>query len=116
MLNYLISAGGIKVEQTTLRDETLTFVQRLTVAVGNTTNTALVFSLQSSKRESLEYINLLKTIDHLAARKDQRREPVEMDEVLHVIQRRLLAKIPDETDATPAASTYQEIITQMKRA
>ena len=116
VLNYLISAGGIKVEQTTLRDETLTFVQRLTVAVGNTTNTALVFSLQSSKRESLEYINLLKTIDHLAARKDQRREPVEMDEVLHVIQRRLLAKIPGEGDATPAASTYQEIITQMKRA
>ena len=116
VLNYLISAGGIKIEQTTLRDETLTFLQRLTVAVGNTTNTAMVFSLQSSKRESLEYISLLKTIDHLAARKDQRREPVEMDEILYVIQRRLLAKIPDEGDATPAASTYQEIITQMKRA
>ena len=59
VLNYLISAGGVKVEQTTLRDETLTFLQRLTVAVGNTPNTALVFSLQSSKRESLEYVNLL---------------------------------------------------------
>jgi hypothetical protein len=116
VLNYLISAGGIKVEQTTLRDETLTFLLRLTVSVGNTTNTALVFSLQSSKRESLEYINLLQTIDHLAARKDQRREPVEMDEILHVIQRRLLAKIPSEKDATPVASTYQDIITQMKRA
>jgi predicted AAA+ superfamily ATPase len=75
-LSYLISAGGVKVEQTTLRDETLTFLQRLTVAVGNTNNTALVFSLQSSKRESLEYVNLLQTVDHLAARKDQRREPV----------------------------------------
>jgi hypothetical protein len=116
VLNYLISAGGIKVEQTTLRDETLIFLQRLTVAVGNTSNTALVFSLQSSKRESLEYVNLLNMVDHLAARKDQRREPVEMDEVLHVIQRRLLAKIPDEADATPAATTYQEIITQMKRS
>ena len=89
---------------------------------GFTTRRWLVFAatlreglwLQSSKRESLEYINLLKTIDHLAARKDQRREPVEMDEVLHVIQRRLLAKIPDEEDAIPAASTYQEIITQMR--
>jgi len=116
VLNYLISAGGIRVEQTTLRDETLTFLQRLTVAVGNTSNTALVFSLQSSKRESLEYVNLLNMVDHLAARKDQRREPVEMDEVLHVIQRRLLARIPDESDGTPAATTYQEIITQMKRS
>ncbi len=115
-LNYLISAGGVKVEQTTLRDETLTFLQRLTVAVGNTDNTALVFSLQSSKRESLEYVNLLQTVDHLAARKDQRREPVEGNEILSVIQRRLLAKLPKDEEAIPAAAAYQEIVTQMRRA
>jgi uncharacterized protein len=115
-LQYLISAGGIKVEQTTLRDETLTFLQRLTVAVGNTSNTALVFSLQSSKRESLEYLNLLQTVDHLAARKDQRREPVEGNEILSVIQRRLLAKLPTDAQAAPAATAYQEIVTQMRRA
>ncbi|MBI4329820.1 MAG: DUF499 domain-containing protein [Chloroflexi bacterium] len=115
-LNYLISAGGVKIEQTTLRDETLTFLQRLTVAVGNTNNTALVFSLQSSKRESLEYVNLLQTVDHLAARKDQRREPVEGNEILAVIQRRLLAKLLDADDAAPAAAAYQEIVTQMRRA
>jgi hypothetical protein len=115
-LQYLISAGGIKIEQTTLRDETLTFLQRLTTAVGNTTNTALVFTLQSSKRESLEYVNLLQTVDHLAARKDQRREPVEGNEVLSVIQRRLLAKLPTDAEAVPAAMAYQEIVTQMRRA
>ncbi len=116
VLNYLISAGGVKIHQTTLRDETMTFLQRLTVAVGNTPNTALVFSLQSSARESLQYVNLLQTVDHLAARKDQRREPVEGNEILSVIQRRLLAKIPDEAQATPAATAYQEIVTQMRRA
>ncbi len=116
VLNYLISTGGIKVHQTTLRDETLTFLQRLTVAVGNAPKTALVFSLQSSKRESLEYVNLLQTIDHLAARKDQRREPVEGNEVLAVIQRRLLSTLPGPTQTTPAATAYQEIVTQMRRA
>jgi len=116
VLNYLISAGGVRIEQTTLRDETLTFLQRLTVAVGNTANTALVFSLQSSKRESLEYTSLLQTVDHLAARKDQRREPVEGNEILSVIQRRLLAKIPPTEDAAPAAAGYQEVVTQMRRA
>lgn len=115
VLQYLISAGGVKIHQTTLRDETLTFLQRLTVAVGNTTNTALVFSLQSSKRESLEYTNLLQTVDHLAARKDQLREPVEGKEVLAVIQRRLLARIPTGEEASPAAMAYQDIVTQMKR-
>jgi len=116
VLNYLISAGGVRIHQTTLRDETMTFVQRLTAAVGNTRSTALVFSLQSSKRESLEYVNLLQTVDHLAARKDQRREPVEGNEILAVIQRRLLGKMPMEADSTPAAAAFQEIVTQMRRA
>src|SRR4030042_1055449 len=52
----------------------------------------------------------------VAARKDQRREPVEGNEILAVIQRRLLAKIPDETQATPAATAHQEIVTHMRRA
>jgi len=116
VLEYLISAGGISVGDTTLRDETINFVKRLTTAVGNCPKTALVFSLQSSKRESLEYINLLQTLDHLAARKDQRREPVEGNEILLVIQRRLLGKLPEASEATPAAAAYQEIVTQMRRA
>jgi len=116
VLEYLISAGGIKVEKTTLRDETLSFLKRLTVAVANTANTALVFSLQSSKRESLEYLNILQTVDHLAARKDQRREPVEGNEILSVIQRRLLAKLPEPEASKPVATAYQEIVTQMRRA
>jgi hypothetical protein len=116
VLQYLISAGGLKIHQTTLRDETLTFLQRLTAAVGNVKSTALVFSLQSSKRESLEYVNLLQTVSHLAARKDQQREPVEKDEILAVIQRRLLAKLPDAAQASPAAEEYREIVTKMRRA
>ena len=35
VLQYLISAGGVKIHQTTLRDETFTFLQRLTAAVSN---------------------------------------------------------------------------------
>ena len=75
----------------------------------------MVFSLQSSKRESLEYVNLFQTVDHLAARKDQLREPVEGKEVLSVIQRRLLARIPTAEESFPAANAYQEVVTQMKR-
>lgn len=116
MLQYLISAGGIKIHDTTLRDETMTFLQRLTVTVTNTDNTALVFSLQSSKRESLEYINLLQTVDHLAARKDQRREPVEGNEIMLVVQRRLLSRVPTAEQASPAATAYQDVYTQMRKA
>lgn len=116
VLEYLISAGGINIGGTTLRDETINFVKRLTTAVGVCRKTALVFSLQSSKRESLEHINLLQMLDHMAARKDQRREPVEGNEVLSVIQRRLLAKMPSEADSTPAATAFQSDVTGMRRA
>lgn len=116
LLEYLISAGGIRVEQTTLRDETVTFLKRLTVAVGSVENAMMVYSLQSSKRESLEYDNLLRTIEHLAARKDQRREPVEGNEILHVVQRRLLARLPSESTALGAAEAYRQEFSQMRRA
>ena len=116
LLEYLISAGGVRVEQTTLRDETLSFLKRLTVAVGNVPNAVLVYSLQSSKRESLEYIGLLQTVEHLAARKDQRREPVEKEEILNVIQRRLLSGPVDANAATNVAEAYRQLFTQMRRA
>ncbi len=116
LLQYLISAGGIRIEQTTLRDETLSFLQRLTAAVGSVDNAVLVYSLQSSKRESLEYTNLLQTVEHLAARKDQRREPVEGNEILNVIQRRLLASVPDAHAAATTAETYGKVFTQMRRS
>ena len=115
-LEYLISAGGVRVEQTTLRDETLSFLKRLTVAVGSVDNSVLVYSLQSSKRESLEYTSLLNTVEHLAARKDQRREPVEGNEILNVIQRRLLARTPDQTVAMSVAESHRQVFTQMRRA
>ena len=116
LLQYLISAGGIRIEQTTLRDETLSFLQRLTAAVGSVDDAVLVYSLQSSKRESLEYTSLLQIVEHLAARKDQRREPVEGNEILNVIQRRLLAGTPDPSAASAAADAYGQVFTQMRRA
>ena len=116
LLEYLISAGGIRVEQTTLRDETLSFLKRLTVAVGNVDDAVLVYSLQTSTRETLEYTSLLNTVEHLAARKDQRREPVEGNEILNVIQRRLLAEPPDPAAAKSAAEACAQVFTQMRRA
>ena len=116
LLQYLISAGGIRVEETTLRDETLSFLQRLTAAVGSVDDAALVYSLQSSKRESLEYTGLLQTVEHLAARKDQRREPVEGNEILNVIQRRLLDGTPDAGAVAASADAYGQVFTQMRRA
>lgn len=55
VLMYLIKAGGVQVNDSKLREQTLVFIQSLTSAVSNTSNTALVFSLQSSRpNESMD--------------------------------------------------------------
>jgi len=116
-LEYLINAGGVKVIKTDLREQTLNFIKELTVAVANAPKTVVLLALPSSQpRETLQHSQLLQTLDHFVGRKDALREPVEQDEVFKVIQRRLLAKMPDDTVAGAAASAYQEIFTQMRKA
>jgi len=117
VLQYLISAGGHKIHDTTLRDETLIFLQRLTVAVGNTAKSALVYSLPSSDpRQALSYLALLQTVSDLANRKDQLREPVVDDEVCRVLQRRLLEQMPEDKIAAATAAAYQQVFTQARKA
>jgi hypothetical protein len=116
-LEYLINAGGVKVVNTDLREQTLNFLKELSVAASNSPNTVVLIALPSSQpRETLQHSQLLQTLDHFVGRKDTLREPVEQDEVFKVIQRRLLEKMPDEAVAGAAASVYQEIFTQMRKA
>ena len=116
-LEYLINAGGVKVLKTDLREQTLNFLKELTVAAANAPKTVVLMALPSSKpSETLQHSQLLQTLDHFVGRKDALREPVEQDEVFKVIQRRLLEKMPEDAVAGAAASAYQEIFTQMRKA
>lgn len=116
-LEYLINAGGVKVLKTDLREQTLNFLKELTVSAANAPRTVVLLALPSSQpRETLQHSQLLQTLDHFVGRKDALREPVEQDEVFKVIQRRLLETMPDDAVAGAAASAYQEIFTQMRKA
>jgi hypothetical protein len=116
-LEYLINAGGVKVLKTDLREQTLNFLKELTVAAANAPRTVVLLALPSSQpRETLQHSQLLQTLDHFVGRKDALREPVEQDEVFKVIQRRLLEQMPDGAVAGAAATAYQEILTQMRKA
>jgi hypothetical protein len=117
VLEYLINAGGVKVLKTDLREQTLNFLKELTVAAANSPRTVVVVALPSSQpRETLQHSQILSTLDHFVGRKDALREPVEQEEVLKVIQRRLLEKMPDKALADEAGSAYQAIVTQMRKA
>lgn len=117
VLEYLINAGGVRVLNTDLREQTLNFLKELTVAAANAPRTVVVLALPSSQpRETLQHSQLLSTLDHFVGRKDQLREPVEQDEVFKVIQRRLLEKMPDEAVAAVTATAYGGVVTQMRKA
>ncbi|MEW6106108.1 MAG: DUF499 domain-containing protein, partial [Bacillota bacterium] len=116
VLKYMERAAAVAVLDSTLQRQAKDFFQNLTVEVAGSTNAALVYSLTWSAREALGNIALLAEIDKLAARVDQLREPVSGDEILPILQRRLLGAPPNSGVATEVATAYQEVVTGMKRA
>jgi len=116
VLKYMERSSSVRIEDSTLQRQALDFLHNLTVEIANSTNCAMVYSLQWSAREALGNVALLDQLDHLASRIDQLREPVTGDDILHVLHRRLLSRLPDEDAANAAALTYQEVITGMRQA
>jgi len=116
VLKYLERAAGERVADSTLERQTLDFMQSLSVEVARASRAVLVYSLQKSAREAMDNIRLLETLDHLTSRLDAKREPVTGDEILSVLQRRLLAASPDSATATTAADAYEQVITHMRVA
>ncbi|WP_200865503.1 ATP-binding protein [Thermosynechococcus sp. NK55a] len=116
VLKYMERAAAVAVLDSTLQRQAKDFFQNLTVEVSGSTNAVLVYSLTWSAREAFGNVTLLAEIDKLAARVDQVREPVSGDEILPILQRRLLGAPPDHTVATEVATAYQEVVTGMQRA
>lgn len=116
VLKYMERSAAVAVLDSTLQRQAKDFFQSLTVEIARTNNAVLVYALTWSARESLGNIALLQEIDKLAARVDQLREPVSGDEILPVLQRRLLAAPPPVQAATAAADAYADVVTSMRRA
>jgi hypothetical protein len=116
VLKYMERAAAVAVLDSTLQRQTKDFFQSLTTEVSKSTNAAMIYSLQWSAREALGNVALLEELDKLAARVDQLREPVTGDEILPILQRRLLGAPPDPTVASEIAAAYQVVITGMQRA
>lgn len=116
VLKYMERSAAVSVLDSTLQRQAKDFFQNLTVEVAGSEKTALVYSLTWSAREALGNVGLLAEIDKLASRVDQLREPVSGDEVLPILQRRLLGGAPDASSATEVSTAYQDVVTGMQRA
>jgi len=116
VLKYMERAAAVSARDSTLQRQAKDFFHNLIVEVANTKNCALVYSLTWSASEALGNIALLREIDHIASRLDQSREPVSGDEILYVLQKRLLGATPPEDAAKKVSDAYSEIVTNMERA
>ncbi|MBP8645499.1 MAG: ATP-binding protein, partial [Syntrophobacteraceae bacterium] len=116
VLKYMERSAAVGVLDSTLQRQAKDFFQNLTIEVAGSEKAALVYSLTWSAREALGNVGLLAEIDKLASRVDQLREPVSGDEVLPILQRRLLDGIPDSSIAGEVAAAYQDVVTGMRRA
>jgi len=116
VLKYMERAAAVAVLDSTLQRQAKDFFQTLTVEVAGSQSAAMVYSLQWSAREALGNVALLEEIDKLASRVDQLREPVSGDEILPVLQRRLLGALPEYAVADSVAAAYQDVVTGMQRA
>lgn len=116
VLKYMERSAAVSILDTTLQRQAKDFFQNLTIEVAGSEKAALVYSLTWSAREALGNVGLLDEIDKLANRVDQLREPVTGDEVLPVLQRRLLGGTPDVSAASDVATAYADMVTGMKRA
>ncbi|MFH1009850.1 MAG: DUF499 domain-containing protein [bacterium] len=117
LLQYVERAGSVSVLDSTLQRQAKDFFHNLTVEVANSRNWALVYSLQWSKsKEALAHLALLEELDHIAARVDQMREPVQGDEVLPVVQRRLLGEFPPADRTQDVAEVYSGLVSGMQRS
>ncbi|MDH7515655.1 MAG: DUF499 domain-containing protein [Bacteroidota bacterium] len=115
VLKYMERAAAVQVLDSTLQRQAMDFFQNLTVEVARSEKAALVYSLTWSAREALGNVGLLAEIDKFASRVDQLREPVSGDEILPILQRRLLSGAPDSSAASEIAIAYQEVITRMRQ-
>jgi hypothetical protein len=116
VLKYMERAAGVHIVESTLQRQAKDFFQNLTVEVSGCRNAVMVYSLQWSKKEALGNVALLQEIDMLTNRVDQLREPVTADEILPILQRRLLGGAPPNAAATEIATAYQGIVLKMRRS
>lgn len=116
VLVYAARAKAIRIGATTLDRQVLLFVQHLTEAVNQARRAALVYSLQASVGEAVGEESLLESLEKIAGRIDERREPVSGDEVLRVVQRRLFQHAGTEEVRDEVGRRYGALLAEQLAA
>jgi hypothetical protein len=111
ILVYLVKAGGVQVGDATLRGNTLTFLQELSIAVANCPHACMIATLTSQISEYMDENaeRAYESLEKVLGRIEKVRQTVEGAEMYEVIRRRLFEDLGDETDHRAAAEAYWDM-------
>ncbi len=115
ILVYLIKAGGVKVGESTLRGNTLTFLQELSIAVANCPHAVMVAALTTQLTEFLDEggERAYQSLEKVLGRVEKVRQTVEGAEIYEVIRRRLFENLGDVEQHRKTAEAYWKMYQQL---
>lgn len=93
ILEYVIAASGIKVEESTLASQVLTFMRRLTDTVRTLDKTILIHTYPSGSHYDEHGQRLLNQLQERSGRMEKVYTPVHDEEIYPVIRRRLFSSV-----------------------
>lgn len=105
LVNYVVGAAAVPVGDTTLKDQTIAFLQQLTAAVAQTPRTVFLLTIPGSQTElygqaaqdlQQTLFNAAGQVAEIVGRVQTVRTPVQGDDIYEVLRRRLLEQPPDE--------------------
>lgn len=114
LADYCVSASAITVGNSSLADQTISFMQEFTEAVAATENCVAIVTLPASVQEvanSPQAASILSSLQSRVSRVGADTQPVSEDEIYEVIRRRLFENIGDRNYIESVANSYIKLYT-----
>jgi hypothetical protein len=118
LADYCVAASAVRVENSTLADQTISFIQELSEAVQSVQNCVLIATLPASAMEvSASQIGaeILNALSNRLSRVSADTTPVNDEEIFEVVRRRLFEDIGDKTEIEKTAADYLEMYNKIKQ-
>lgn len=115
LADYCVKASARKAGNSSLADQTISFMQELTEAVAGTNRAVLVVTLPASVQEvgnTTEAQSVLSSLQKRVSRVGADTQPVADDEIFEVIRRRLFEEVGNAASIEACASKYMEMYKQ----
>ncbi len=109
LADYCVSASAVKVGDSNLSDQTISFIQELTEAISQTDKCVLIATLPASSQElagSEQSAKILNALENRIGRIGKDIKPVDDKEIFEIVRRRLFEETGDENEIGEVVEAY----------